>query len=249
VWVLFPGGVKSKAVYAFIALLSYYICEFTTGITSLNTSDAGSRILLGLIVFIFSIGSMFCVRFYAQSIRKDNTSLTRMASTDPLTGLENRRFFNHTSRADFNSMKSEKKNLSILMIDLDHFKFINDQYGHDAGDKVLQKVAQTLKDSFRSADKICRYGGEEFLVLLKGTGTQDSLRIAEEVRQKIASLEFQDYRELKITTSIGVAHLTEEDEELQQIILRADKALYYAKNDGRNRVKDDQNSSIILCTI
>jgi len=249
VWILFPKSVVSKSVYSVIAIFAFYICEFTNGLTSLNITDSGSRTFFALTILIFTVGSMFCVRFYAHSIKQDTTHLSRMASTDPLTGLENRRFFNHTGNVDFNIMKSEKKSLSVLMIDLDHFKIINDNYGHDAGDKVLQKVAQTLQGSFRSADKICRYGGEEFLVLLKGTGTQDSLRIAEEVRQRIAFLDFPEYKDMRITTSIGVAHMTNEDEDLNQIIIRADKALYYAKNNGRNCVKDDQNSSIILCTI
>ena len=95
------------------------------------------------------------------------------------------------------------KELSVLMLDLDHFKAVNDSFGHDAGDKVLEALGALLKKSFRSADKVCRYGGEEFLVVLKGTGPRDSLRIAEELRQKIAVMDFPDYRELNISARSG----------------------------------------------
>ncbi|MDA3958095.1 GGDEF domain-containing protein [Oceanispirochaeta sp.] len=249
VWILFPKKGIERTVYTLLSLIAFYLSEFTPGLSSLSGLSPYSRVFFGASIFLSTLGSMACVRYYAHFIQRDSNQLSHMASTDPLTGLENRRFFEHTGEADFQSLWREKKDLSVLMIDLDHFKIVNDNFGHAAGDRVLKSVGAALKGSFRNADKVCRYGGEEFLVLLKGTGMEDCLRIAEEIRRKIHNLEFPDYENLKITTSIGIAHMIPEDSSLKQIILRADKALYYAKDGGRNCVKDDQNNSIILCTI
>ena len=249
IWILFRKDDKEKRIYSILALIAFYLAEFTPGITSLSGLSPYVRIYFGSNIFLFTLGSMTCIRYYARFTRRDTSRLSQMACTDPLTGLENRRFFDVTGEKDFEVLKRENKELSILMIDLDHFKAVNDNYGHDAGDKVLQRVGQSLKGSFRNADKICRYGGEEFLVLLKGSGMENSLRIADEVRKKIQDLRFPEYDDLSITTSIGVAHMIPEDSSLKEITLRSDKALYYAKDAGRNCVKDDQNSSIILCTI
>ncbi len=247
VWILFPcRAAGGKTFYSLLAMGLFFFCEFSGGFGNSRIISEYSRIYYIINILFMMAGFMICIRYYARYIQEDSSHLSNLASTDSLTGLRNRRFLDETGEMDFREMRIDGKELSVLMLDLDHFKAVNDSFGHDAGDKVLEALGALLKKSFRSADKVCRYGGEEFLVVLKGTGPRDSLRIAEELRQKIAVMEFPDYRELNISASLGVAHLTEEDTGLKDVILRADKALYYAKAGGRNCVKDDQNNSIAL---
>jgi diguanylate cyclase (GGDEF)-like protein len=248
-WNIFKKGDIEKYFYTLFALIAFYLAEFTTGFSSLHGLTPYTRLFFGSNILLLSLTSMACMNCFTRITKQDNSRLSHMACTDSLTGLENRRFFDLTGERDFEILKRENKELSVLMIDLDHFKAVNDSYGHGAGDKVLEGVGQSLKGAFRNADKVCRYGGEEFLVLLKGTGIENSLRIAEEVRNRIQNLDFVDYPGISITASIGVSHMTPEDHSLKDITLRSDKALYYAKDAGRNCVKDDHNNSIIYCSL
>ncbi|MDC7234163.1 MAG: GGDEF domain-containing protein [Spirochaetales bacterium] len=249
IWLLFGKGQFEKPLYAIISILVFSIAEYTDLPRPIITVLGHQQLFHIFSILSFCMGMIISMRFFVHYINKDNSKLSQMACTDPLTGLENRRFFDQTGELDFENMRQAGKNLSILMIDLDHFKSVNDNYGHDAGDNILKEVGSVLNKSFRSADKVCRYGGEEFIVLLKGTGPHDSLRIAEELRQKIEKLEFPAYKGLHLTTSIGIAHMTDTDRSLKEMTLRADKALYYAKEAGRNCVKDDQNSSVAIVSM
>lgn len=164
---------------------------------------------------------------------------------DPLTGLKTRKFFNERveiyisnivkvnegKRRDWFGFKS----LSILFIDIDYFKKINDTYGHDVGDMVLKKVAETISKKVRSGDVICRFGGEEILVLLLGTDNRGALEKAEQIRGDVESIKFETPEDLNVTVSIGVA--TYEDGITREVLVkRADQALYKAKETGRNKV-------------
>ena len=124
-----------------------------------------------------------------------------------------------------------------MLLDLDHFKAINDTHGHGAGDAVLEKVSSIIKDSMRVADLSCRYGGEEFCVLLPETDLKQTMGLAERLRNDIAAalINYQDKR-LSVSVSIGVA-LWQQADEVDEILEKADKALYRAKNDGRNCVR------------
>lgn len=249
IWIIFGKKQIEKTLYAIISLISFSIAEYTDLIHPVISSLEYHNFFHFLSIMSFSIITIICMRYYVHYIDRDTSKLSKLACTDGLTGLENRLFFDQTGELDFDTMRREDKNLSVLMMDLDHFKAVNDNFGHDAGDIILIEVGKVLLSSFRSADRVCRFGGEEFIILLKGTGNQDSLRIAEELRMKIANLEFPEYKDLKLTTSIGIAHMALEDKSLRDMILRADKALYYAKEAGRNCVKDDQNSSIAIVSI
>ncbi|MDC7239455.1 MAG: GGDEF domain-containing protein [Spirochaetales bacterium] len=249
VWLLFPRKGALKYIYSASAIVLFFICEFGKLPSAVIETSEYGRFFFGLNLLVFTGEFMISIRFYSSFIRQDNSHLSTLASTDSLTGLKNRRFLDETGEMDFREMRRDEKDLSIIMLDLDHFKAVNDSWGHDAGDRVLEALGGVLKKAFRSADKVCRYGGEEFLVLLKGTGPRDSLRIAEELRRKIEAMDFPDYPDLKITASLGVAHMEKDETGLKEIIIRADKALYYAKAGGRNCVKDDQNNSIALLTM
>ncbi len=160
------------------------------------------------------------------------------ADRDALTRIYNRHSFDERLVYEIKRRRRYNHDLSLLMVDLDHFKLVNDTYGHKAGDMVLQKVGEILTETFRGTDLAARYGGEEFVVLLPHTTEQDAWNLAERVREKIQSCEFHfDGHDFAVTASIGVASveagaLTKDDE----LLIKADKALYEAKHNGRNMV-------------
>ncbi len=164
--------------------------------------------------------------------------VSKRARTDALTGLANRRDFDEQLRRVAAETDRFGGTCSLIMIDLDHFKQINDQFGHEAGDAVLKHVAQVLSDGVRTVDLCARYGGEELVVLLKQTGQQGAIELAERLRQAVESrpLAFRG-RKLTVTASMGVATYPIPVPYGDWLVVAADKALYEAKAAGRNRVK------------
>ncbi|MDQ6978041.1 MAG: GGDEF domain-containing protein [Ghiorsea sp.] len=153
------------------------------------------------------------------------------ARNDPLTGLGNRRKL----REYFNTLPQNETSL-FLMLDIDFFKKVNDTYGHDAGDEVLIKIADLLKQSVRSTDMVARLGGEEFCIVLANTATKQGIQLAENIRQKIEAQTFESqHGKMQVTISIGIAE-RQINETINHWLKRADQALYHAKNNGRNQV-------------
>lgn len=166
-----------------------------------------------------------------------NADLERLAMHDPLTGLFNRRAFFERAQQEFERCRRHRSNLAVLMVDIDHFKAINDHYGHLSGDRVLQRVADVIAASLRPEDTIGRYGGEEFAVLVPGADLQAAVALATRVQREMARERIpHDHEPLHITASVGVASLGAEDASLQSLLKRADDALYAAKRAGRNCV-------------
>jgi diguanylate cyclase (GGDEF)-like protein len=161
-------------------------------------------------------------------------NLRQMALTDALTGLSNRRHFFATGEALL--LEPALEPMAALMLDIDHFKSINDRYGHQAGDDVLREIASRLKSALRHQDHLARLGGEEFAVLVSGLSTAGVIEIAERLRQAVAAAPVMSGGdEIEVRISIGVAQ-RRDDENLGLVLQRADKALYAAKAGGRNRV-------------
>jgi len=160
-----------------------------------------------------------------------------MAHTDPLTKIQNRTAFNDSILREYNLAKRNRQHLSLIFIDIDYFKSINDQYGHECGDFALSSVAKWIKASIRDCDMIFRYGGEEFVVLLSDTPLDKATLIAERIRQTIEknTLAYA-MQTLQLTASLGVSTLLGNDT-VQNLINRADNAMYQAKQQGRNRVQ------------
>ena len=161
-----------------------------------------------------------------------------MAHTDGLTKVFNRMYFLDCLRIEYARARNLGGKLCVIMLDIDHFKDINDTYGHQAGDYILQETCRIIKTNIlRSEDQIGRYGGEEFTILLTDTPLHEGSDVAERVRKAIESysFEFED-KKIDVTISAGIATLTEEDDDPVEIIRRADEALYDAKRSGRNRV-------------
>lgn len=167
-------------------------------------------------------------------LEKLNKVLHKQASTDDLTGIYNHRFIFQRLREEVERAERYHQPLSIMMLDLDHFKTINDMFGHQTGDVVLHTVAQTIKQTLRNIDIPGRYGGEEFMVVLPQTSLEDSIQVAQRIREQVEQLVFDDER-LKITISIGVATLGNETS--NELLGRVDRMLYKAKDNGRNRVE------------
>jgi diguanylate cyclase (GGDEF)-like protein len=171
-----------------------------------------------------------------QRLWRESRTLTHQASEDPLTGLLNMRAFLRSAKQLSYLAQRNKENLSIMMIDIDNFKQINDRYGHQQGNAVLRALAEMLQSNLRASDVVARYGGEEFIVLLFGT-TKDSARfIAEKLRHLT---EQATPGGIGITVSIGVAEGqigSQVDEDLDALILSADQRMYAAKHAGKNRV-------------
>jgi len=165
-------------------------------------------------------------------------ALHHQSVRDPLTGLFNRRYLEETMEREQLRAKRNKSGFGLIMLDVDHFKRFNDDYGHQAGDLLLKELSQYLRRYIRGEDIACRYGGEEFLLVLPGATLEQCRERAEEIRRNLAGLQldFQDQRLPSVTASIGVAAYPDHGEEWQGIQHLADKALYQAKRSGRNQV-------------
>jgi diguanylate cyclase (GGDEF)-like protein/putative nucleotidyltransferase with HDIG domain len=168
-----------------------------------------------------------------QTISKQNRELERLATRDALTGCFNRRAFFEQFSTHWNNAERYHHPLSTIMVDIDHFKSINDRFGHSVGDQVLQKVATALIETARQGDLVCRYGGEEFAVLLTHTDLPSAVLAAERFRLAIEQLPFPN---LSVTTSVGVSEMAMGAASMQELLDQADKCLYVAKRNGRNRV-------------
>ncbi len=160
------------------------------------------------------------------------------AKTDILTGLYNRRAYYEICHKEFQRLLRHHRSLSIIMFDIDHFKEINDTYGHDVGDNVLKSVANIVKGVIREYDYAFRMGGDEFLVLLPETNEKQALFLAERIRKRVANKKFIEKDDtFYITASFGISEYNNIERSIETIVKRADKALYHVKESGRNRVK------------
>ena len=181
-------------------------------------------------------------RRYTERLRDNVQMSIEMAITDALTGLFNRRYMESHLGTLIEQAAARGKPLSALVLDIDYFKAINDNHGHDAGDDVLRDFALRIKRSIRGIDLACRYGGEEFVIIMPETDMAVAAMVAERLRRRIAAESFaiaQGSRQIPVTISIGIAGLRGKDDTAPALLKRADQALYRAKRDGRNRVVPD----------
>lgn len=164
--------------------------------------------------------------------------LEKWATTDPLTGLMNRRHFFELADRELEQTRRSNRPLSFIMLDIDHFKKVNDEHGHLVGDAAIIQIAELLKQELRKVDFCGRYGGEEFVLCLPDTPLQGALELGERIRQEVEKLEIdtKDDNLLHITASLGVAE-NQQDPNVEAILKRADQALYEAKAAGRNQSK------------
>jgi len=201
--------------------------------------------VIGLLHYVFQgervpplVGELGAVLALTVANMRLREALRNQAARDPLTGLFNRRYLEETMVREFARSRRTGTPLSVVMVDIDHFKRFNDTYGHAAGDAVLKVVAGVLRSTFRTADVVCRHGGEEFLVLMPDCSAPDALRRAETVRVGVSGLSvMHEGRPLEsVTISAGVASFPGNGDARDVLVQAADAALYRSKREGRNRV-------------
>ena len=176
---------------------------------------------------------------FSDRLRDSVQSTMEMAVTDGLTGLHNRRYLERHLGTLVQQATAREKPLSVLILDIDHFKSVNDTHGHAAGDEVLREFSRRVRKAVRGIDLACRIGGEEFIVAMPDTDAALALLVGERLRQKIAGEPFATGEagvSITVTVSIGICSLTSPDDTADELVKRADQALYLAKRDGRNRV-------------
>ncbi len=188
-------------------------------------------ILLLLLMFVNGTGFLLIMYERSYELLKESSNL------DPLTQIHNRRYFMNKAEAYYQRALRGQESLSFLFVDIDLFKKVNDIYGHLFGDEVLKIVAKVISESVRPVDLCCRFGGEEFLILLYKTNNEQAVLVGNRIRQTVENLVFEENREFKCTVSVGVySGLPDNNKNIQHFIDNADQALYRAKESGRNRV-------------
>ena len=234
-------------------LLSYVVLKdlplvVVVTATLSDTLDSYYRQLLPIFVVLVLVtfgGAMFAVRL-VRALREQErhaAELQRLARTDPLTGVFNRRQFFEMGLQEFLRARRYGNTLSLLMLDIDYFKVVNDTWGHPTGDRVLQALAEIMRSLVREQDSIGRLGGEEFALILPETDLAGALTSAERLRATVEQADSacasDDGKVFRVTISIGVAASTADDASFEAVLARADKRLYAAKESGRNRVTAD----------
>ncbi len=196
--------------------------------------SAGNVLLAGVAVDVSEeVAHQIELERYHRELEEANDQLRKLAVTDELTGLRNRRSFEERLVMEFSMARRRKRELSVLLIDVDNFKTINDRWGHAAGDEVLRRLGSILRTTVRLPDLPARYGGEEFVVLLPESGEESAMGLARRVMQRVAT---EDWDNEPLTISVGMAAMNESLESGFQLVELADEALYAAKRAGKNRV-------------
>jgi len=197
--------------------------------------------ILTLLGVIICLALLYFAVFAINAQKKQQKTMEKLrvqSSTDELTRISNRRHFLEEAQLETKKALRSGLSLSLIMIDLDHFKDVNDQFGHHTGDMVLRECADLLKKSCRETDLVGRFGGEEFVLLLPATDLEGALLIAEKIRRKIANHQFSYLQQkLNITVSLGVTQVHKDEEGIDNSLKRADSFLYAAKDAGRNTIR------------
>ena len=210
---------------------------------SQEINTARLALLLGAFAYLAG-GILLFILFYhlvgwvGRRIETNEQTLEQLAAIDELTGLYNNRMYYSMLIGEITRAQRHGRPISVLMLDIDHFKRINDDYGHPAGDRVLERLGLLLKECTRSGNSVCRYGGEEFTIILPELGVEVASETAERLREIVEQTDFDigEDRKIKITVSIGVAAFPESASTAEELTKAADIALYTAKEEGRNRV-------------
>lgn len=251
---LTPKGIALGVVYLgmiFVALIIKrlpIVLAFATVATALvftgyflspSSEDATTGLInLGITLFIIWLAAAMLIYHLAQE-KKYTEKLAELANHDALTGVHNRHYFNQELEKEIAKSRRYKIDLSLFIVDIDHFKQVNDTYGHPIGDQVLKSLAMICKDVLRDVDIVVRFGGEEFIVILPSTNLGGAVYTAERIRKAIEGHDFSfDDVSLKCTVSVGVASHENKDWNDKDLIKAADIALYEAKKQGRNLVRE-----------
>lgn len=252
-------GIRHGLVhYPRIVFINGVIYAFSTIVASRGLGyETDSLIVLNQVLFFIAFGVMSSYIFkkeHQQKIEKEdliaelqaaneqlslyNAQVEELANTDPLTGIFNYRYFTDRLKQELELAKRLHRFLSLIIIDIDHFKDFNDTYGHPVGDLALNEAALIFRQNIRDNDILCRYGGEEFLILLPGTGIDEAFKCAERIRESVQNhaIKIDDNQSVNITISGGVACYPLDAANGEQLLRMADEVLYAAKHRGRNKI-------------
>ena len=246
-----PEGLKSSARPGSLMMWAtgaFFLARAVDAILNFATYDLFSPRLINVLGFMMGavLVSTWTFGFFflnsarlEQELEAVQEKLRKQVITDTLTGIYNRRHFFEHARLEFQRARRYGRLFSILMIDVDEFKSLNDTYGHAAGDKALQDLVGVVRANMRNIDTYARLGGEEFAALLLEVDLKNAMQTAERIRAQVEQkyVQFEDHS-INITISIGVAVLQAEDKALESVLHRADQALYRAKQRGRNCISD-----------
>ncbi|MCO7227544.1 diguanylate cyclase [Pleionea sp. CnH1-48] len=238
-WMIIGNGCRFGIPYL---LSSTIMCVIHFGFISLTVSywqEQGNMLLAPWL-------AIFMVPFYLFKLLKrledTTTRLENLSRYDELTGLYNRRAFNEQANLEYERLQRTDKPFSLILLDIDHFKRINDTHGHLVGDLVLKFVAEIIKDSCRDEDFISRYGGEEFIILAPGQAQIEDVSLAERIRKQVEAMPIDiGDQTIYVTVSLGTASWDSDFASMDSWIQAADSALYKAKDEGRNRVLSYQH--------
>jgi diguanylate cyclase (GGDEF)-like protein/PAS domain S-box-containing protein len=207
--------------------------EFMYQNTSIFPLRATNSTIEHICLIIYDVTS---VATNKQQLQTVNQQLQHLSRTDRLTGLNNRGYWEECLQHEYARHRRYQSMAALVMFDIDHFKAVNDTYGHQAGDKVIQAVAEVVREQIRGADYAGRYGGEEFVVLMPDIDSSGALNFAERLRKRIEALVVSyEQQTIPFTISLGVADLSYPSDDHKQLIERADQALYASKKGGRNQ--------------
>ena len=243
IYMLIPNRLCFRILPCFIFSIANIASHYSQ---AASLSGPVLSIIIVSLILSNALGIWASVRFYshrrqqyeaqtrAQELRKD---LIHNALVVQLTGVANRRHFFQAAEEEFSRFSRYNRTFSLLMLDLDHFKEVNDQFGHPVGDKVLKELSRTILLHKRDSDLFGRLGGEEFALLLPETNLAGATEIAVRLRRSCHTLAVPGHLDIRITISIGVTQVRSEDASFDDVLSRIDKALYRAKNNGRDRVE------------
>lgn len=240
-----PAGRTRQLWRILLALVCFFVVGYLAYLIMVwGTAESAADLIVPAVFFL---GSLFVVLVCSLSYRTSH-ALKRMyvleyeSTVDSLTGIYNRRQFDRRLKEEFSVAKRHEQPLSLIMIDADHFKLINDQLGHQGGDLVLRRLAEILSSNVREGDIVCRYGGEEFAVILPQTDASCTRILAERLRNQVSRTELipenmsPSKTAIHMTISVGVATLDHTLQSAEDLTNVADQALYRAKSEGRDRV-------------
>lgn len=251
--IVMPGASTSAFVWVFIMpILSYLLLGRVAGFflavpfmlaggyvfyLQLEALDS-ARVMIDLLNPVFC-GVLILLFMHVYETRRSEAQdrLVLLAETDSLTGLSNRSSFQRTLERVINESRRSRSRFALVLMDIDHFKRVNDSLGHDAGDEILRHIGQCLKARLRTTDHVGRLGGEEFGLILRDAGVADAYRLANELRERIATSPARyDGKPVTVTASFGIAYWPGDAERLNELYQIADQRLYLGKKAGRNRV-------------
>jgi diguanylate cyclase (GGDEF)-like protein len=223
---------KTTIVVGILGMILIIASEFLFHQGPMPYQDAVHLIVTGILEWIIFI----VISFFQIKTARVIIELGNFALTDPLTGIYNRRYLELYMEKIIPLFQEQEQTMTLIMFDVDHFKKINDTYGHHAGDMVLKKIVRVIKGVIRNSDVFVRIGGEEFIILLPNCSLEHGIKFAERIRKTVENTKFiYKGRRLFVTISIGVTEYTE-GQDLKEFLEKADRALYQAKEMGRNKV-------------